>query len=412
MKITAIDARLVDANFRNLIITQIHTNQGITGISEVVTKRFDDATLKAIENITNNIGLIGQDPRQPALHFERMYRDNQWTIGSVAVSAISAIEMAMWDIKGKEVGKPIYELFGGSTFDQVPVYCHVPGGSTPQEFADNIADAKSRGYKVCKTTLPVYYGQVKKVSTDGAEYAAKGAAYSGTKGKVDGSYNEHQWLDKTILKEIITFFEKAREAHGDTMEIWVDCHARLSGATAQKLVYGLKDLVDLVEEPLPPEDIRGLKALKEASCGYGGPKIAAGERTATVYDHNMLRMVTEQAVDIFQPDLGNSGGFGQFRELSGIAATNNVAMAPHNPNGPLSVAQGLQAMCFIRNGHIFETVGNQAEADLAEELLTNSEVILSKNGYISPPTGPGLGVELNTKALDKRPFKRYYQATR
>ena len=412
MKITAIDARLVDANFRNLIITQIHTDQGITGISEVVTKRFDDATLKAIENITNNIGLIGQDPRQPALHFERMYRDNQWTIGSIAVTAISAIEMAMWDIKGKEVGKPIYELFGGSTFDRVPVYCHVPGGSTPQEFADNIADAKSRGYKVCKTTLPVYYGQAKKVSTDGAEYAAKGAAYSGTKGKVDGSHNEHQWLDKTVLKEIITFFEKAREIHGDTMEIWVDCHARLSGATAQKLVYGLKDLVDLVEEPLPPEDIRGLKALKEASWAYGGPKIAAGERIATVYDHNMLRMVTEQAVDIFQPDLGNSGGFGQFREFAGIAAANNVALAPHNPNGPLSVAQGLQAMCFIRNGHIFETVGNQAEADLAAELLTNPEVILSKDGYITPPTGPGLGVELNTKALDKRPFQRYYQATR
>lgn len=412
MKITAIDVRLIDANFRNLIITQIHTDEGITGISEVVTKRFDDATLKAIENITNNIGLIGKDPRQPALHFERMYRDNQWTIGSVAVSAISAIEMAMWDIKGKEVNKPIYDLFGGSTFDRVPVYCHVPGGSSPEEFADNIADAKNRGYRVCKTTLPVYYGQVQKVSEDGSLYAAKGAAYSGTKGKVEGSQNEHQWLSKTILTEIITFFEKARTVHGDTMEIWVDCHARLSSAHAQKLMYGLRDLVDLIEEPLPPEDIRGLKALKEASATYGGPKIAAGERAATIYDRNMLSMVTEQAVDIFQPDLGNSGGFGQFREISGLAAANNVAMAPHNPNGPLSVAQGLQAMCFIRNGHIFETVGNQSEIDLANELLRNPEIIMSKDGYLTPPTTPGLGVELNLKALEKRPFQRYYQATR
>jgi L-alanine-DL-glutamate epimerase-like enolase superfamily enzyme len=79
LKITAIDARLVDANFRNLIITQIHTDVGITGISEVVTKRFDDATLHGIRNLTENIGLIGKDPRQPNLHFERMYRDNQWT---------------------------------------------------------------------------------------------------------------------------------------------------------------------------------------------------------------------------------------------------------------------------------------------------------------------------------------------
>ena len=412
MKITAIDARLVDANFRNLIITQIHTDAGITGISEVVTKRFDDATLQGIRNLTDNIGLIGKDPRQPALHFERMYRDNQWTIGTVAVSAISAIEMAMWDIKGNEVGKPIYELFGGPTFEEIPVYCHVPGGSSPGEFADNIGGALDRGYRVVKTTLPVYYGQVQRVSQDGTEYRLGGAAYSGTKGKVDGSHNEHQWIDPRIIEEVISFFAKAREIHGARVEIWVDCHARLSGATAVRLVHGLRGLADLIEEPLPPEDIRGLKELREASYACGGPKIAAGERTATVYDRNMLSMVTEQAVDIFQPDLGNSGGFGQFRELAGIAAMNNVAMAPHNPNGPLSVAQGLQAMAFIRNGHIFETVGNQAEEGLAEELLQNPEVIKSKNGYISRPTGPGLGVELNLKGLEKRPFERYYQTTR
>jgi galactonate dehydratase len=412
MKITAIDARLVDANFRNLIITQIHTDAGITGISEVVTKRFDDATLQGIRNLTDNIGLIGKDPRQPALHFERMYRDNQWTIGTVAVSAISAIEMAMWDIKGKEVGKPIYELFGGPTFEKIPVYCHVPGGSSPEEFADNIGGALDRGYRVVKTTLPVYYGQVQRVSQDGTEYRLGGAAYSGTKGKVEGSHNEHQWIDPRIIEEVISFFAKARETHGNQVEIWVDCHARLSGATAVRLVHGLRGLADLIEEPLPPEDIRGLKELREASYACGGPKIAAGERTATVYDRNMLSMVTEQAVDIFQPDLGNSGGFGQFRELAGIAAMNNVAMAPHNPNGPLSVAQGLQAMAFIRNGHIFETVGNEAEEGLAEELLQNPEVIKSKNGYISCPTGPGLGVELNIEGLEKRPFERYYQTTR
>ena len=412
MKITEIDVRLVDANFRNLIITQIHTDAGLTGVSEVVTKRFDDATLKAIENITTNIGLIGKDPRRPALHFERMYRDNQWTIGSVAVSAISAIEIAMWDIKGKEVGKPIYELFGGPTFERIPVYCHVPGGSSPDEFADNIAEARERGYKVVKTTLPVYYGQAKRVSQDGTEYGIQGAAYSGTKGKVDGSHNEHQWIETSIISEVVAFYDRARQVHGDEVELWVDCHARLSGATAIQLVHGLRGLVDLIEEPLPPEDIRGLKKLKEASYAAGGPKIAAGERTATVYDHNMLRMVTEQAVDIFQPDLGNSGGFGQFRELAGIAAMHNVAIAPHNPNGPLSVAQGLQAMAFIRNGHIFETIGNQAEEDLAAEILENPEVIKSRDGYINPPEGPGLGIELNLAGIEKRPFKRYYQTTR
>ncbi|RTZ60535.1 MAG: hypothetical protein DSZ33_02660, partial [Gammaproteobacteria bacterium] len=103
-------------------------------------------------NLVENIGFVGKDPRQPALHFERMYRDNQWTTGTVAVSAISALDIAMWDIKGQEVGKPVYELFGGPTFDgRVPVYCHVPAGATREEFADNISSALDRGYRVMKT---------------------------------------------------------------------------------------------------------------------------------------------------------------------------------------------------------------------------------------------------------------------
>ena len=412
MKITSVDARLIDANFRNLIITRICTDEGITGYSEVVTKRFDDATLKGIDNLVENIGLIGADPRQPALHFERMYRDNQWTIGTVAVSAISALEMAMWDIKGREVGKPVYELFGGPTFTRVPVYCHVPGGGTPQEYADNVGGALERGYRVMKTTIPVYYGQVQKVAADGAEYGLSGAAYSGTKGRVDGSHNEHQWTDPAVIDEVVEYFACAKATYGDRVELWVDCHARLSGATSARLVHGLKGLVDVIEEPLPGEDVSGLLQLKEASYACGGPRIAAGERTATVYDRNMVGMLTRQAVDVFQPDIGNCGGYGQLRELAAVAAMHNVAVAPHNPNGPLSVAQGLQGIAFLRNGYILETVGNEAEEELAAQVLRNPEAVRSRDGFLDLPAGPGLGVEIDEEGLAARPFERYYQTTR
>ena len=90
----------------------------------------------------------------------------------------------------------------------------------------------------------------------------------------------------------------------------------------------------------------------------------------------------------------------------------NVAMAPHNPNGPISVAQGLHAIASIRNGHILETVGNEEEEKLAQELLVNPEVVCSKDGYIDLPRGPGLGIELDMKGIENRPFKRYYQTTR
>ena len=125
-----------------------------------------------------------------------------------------------------------------------------------------------------------------------------------------------------------------------------------------------------------------------------------------------MRMVTEQMVDIFQPDIGNCGGFTSFYELAAVATMHNVAMAPHNPNGPLSVAQGIQAIASVRNGHIFETVGNEAEEELAAQLLINPEVVRSKDGFIELPTGPGIGVELNPEGLEGRPFKRYYQTTR
>ncbi|MFH1570629.1 MAG: mandelate racemase/muconate lactonizing enzyme family protein [Gemmatimonadota bacterium] len=412
MKITAVDARLIDAGFRNLIITRLQTDAGITGYSEVVTKRFDDATVQAIGNLVENIGLVGKDPRQPALHFERLYRDNQWTIGTVAVSAISALEIAMWDIKGRELGRPVYDLFGGPTFERVPVYCHVPGGASPEEYCDHLAAALDRGYRVMKTTIPVYYGQVRRVSADGVEYRLRGAAYSGTKGRVDGSHNEHQWTDPSVVAEVIAFFERAKAAHGDRVELWVDCHARLSGATAMRLVHGLGGLVDVMEEPLPPEDVSGLLQLKEASYAAGGPRLAAGERVATVYDRNMVSMLTRQAVDVFQPDVGNCGGFGQVRELGAVAAMHNIGVAPHNPNGPLSVAQGLQAMAFLRNGYILETVGNQGEEELAADILHNPEVLRSRDGHIDVPTGPGLGVEIDERGLARRPFRRYYQATR
>ena len=123
-------------------------------------------------------------------------------------------------------------------------------------------------------------------------------------------------------------------------------------------------------------------------------------------------MLTTQAVDGFQPDIGNGGGFGQLKELSTVAAMNNIAIAPHNPNGPLSVVQGLQGMGFLRNGYILETVGNEDEERLAEQLLTKPELVCSKDGFLDLPTGPGLGVELNEEGLAAMPFERYYQTTR
>src|SRR5712692_1283339 len=246
MKITAVRVYLVAIGFRNGIFTEIETDAGITGVSETTMKRRSRTIATYIDELSRY--LIGKDPTRIEDHVEKLYRDSFWVGGPMHATAISAVEIALWDIVGKELGVPIYRLFGGPTRDAVLVYAHCASGGSPGQFAKNVKERQEQGYHAIKTTLPVFYGAASQVAAGTQRMAARG--YSGTLGTIDHSHKETEYLPADIFDQIAAYFAAARDAVGAEMGLAVDCHGRLSPANAVRLSEALAPSnLMFVEEP-------------------------------------------------------------------------------------------------------------------------------------------------------------------
>ena len=385
MQITGLNTTVVNLDFRNCVILRVETDQGITGVSETVMKR---KTL-AIEQSILRLGsyLLGKDPTDIEDHFEKMYRDSFWVGGPMHSTAISAVDCALWDILGKSCNRPVYKLLGGPTRKTVPVYCHCPGGDSPEEFAKNIKACQARGYKAVKTTLPVFYGGKSKPDV----------AYSGTGGSIDRSWKETEYLNPAVFRRIREFFVAGREAGGSELGIAVDCHGRLNLKGAIRLCEELEGLDLLfVEEPVPPENAEILAQVQQSTS----IPIAAGERWATIY--GVREFIEKHSVDILQCDLVNCGGITALKKIAAIAEAHAISIAPHNPNGPIATMMNLHLAAAIPNFFILETIGSEADARLAAEILKNP--VRLENGALPLPAGPGFGIEINDSALKKYPY--------
>ncbi|HWC00064.1 MAG TPA: mandelate racemase/muconate lactonizing enzyme family protein [Bryobacteraceae bacterium] len=386
MKITDIRTDIVHIDFRNSILVRIETDEGITGLSETVMKRKTFTIQQSILQLRSY--LIGKDPTEIEDHWEKMYRDSFWVGGPMHATAISAVDCALWDILGKQLGVPVHKLVGGPTRRLVPVYCHCPGGATPEEFARNVQACVARGYRALKTTLPVFYG-------------GKGGGsvnYSGTRGSIDRSWKETEYLNPAVFGRIREFFTAAREAGGPDLGIAVDCHGRLNLKDAVRLCRALEDLhLMFVEEPVPPENADVLlRVAQETSI-----PIAAGERWATI--HGVREFVERQAVDILQCDIVNCGGITGMRKIAALAEAHSIGMAPHNPNGPVATLINLQFAASIPNFYQLETIGSETDLRIWADLL--GEAPRLEDGCLRVPCAPGYGAELREEALARYPYQ-------
>jgi galactonate dehydratase len=316
-----------------------------------------------------------------------MYRDSFWVGGPMHATPISAVDCALWDILAKSLGVPVNKLLGGPTRTRVPVYCHCPSGSTPEEFAANVRASKVRGYLAMKTTLPVFYGA----------RGNGGANYSGTKGAIDRSWKETEYLHPSVFGRIREFFVAAREAAGPEFGIAVDCHGRLNLKGAIRLCRALEDLDLLfVEEPVPPENVDVLAAVqRETSI-----PIAAGERWATI--HGAREFIERQAVDILQCDLVNCGGITGMKKIAAMAEAHYIPLAPHNPNGPVATMMNLQFAASIPNFFMLETIGSEVDRSVWHDLLGSAMEL--DEGHLPVPAAPGFGITLNQEALQRYPY--------
>jgi galactonate dehydratase len=393
MKIEQIRTAIVPLGFRNSIFTRIETDTGHFGCSEVVLKRASGTVTAHLADLTPC--LIGQDPRRIEHLAETLYRDSFWVGGPLHATALSAIDVALWDLKGRALGAPVHELLGGPTRTAVPVYAHCPAGADPEALAAQARRCVARGDRALKITLPLFYGAA---PSDWAVDQPLG--YSGSPGAIARTLKETEYLPTSTFDRIADFFDAARRAVGPDIELAVDCHGRLNVANALRLCAAIEPFRLLfVEEPVPPEDPEALAAVARASP----IPIAAGERWATI--HGVLPFLKAGAVHLLQPDVANCGGLTQARKIAALAEAYGIGLAPHNPNGPLATAASVQLAASIPNFTMLETIGGPDDDALNRSVV--SAPLGAVDGRLPVPEAPGLGVDLLDSVWEERPYREF-----
>ncbi|MCC6679892.1 MAG: mandelate racemase/muconate lactonizing enzyme family protein [Phycisphaeraceae bacterium] len=396
MKITDVRTAISSFGFRNCIFVMVHTDEGITGIGEVVYKRKDMMVEAGIQELRRY--LVGKDPTNIEDHFEKMYRDAFLVGGALQTAPMGAIEIAMWDILGKSLNAPIYKLLGGKCRDRIPVYCHCRCGPSPETFVENINGCVRRGYRAIKTTLPLFYGGNAEVSIDNSKGHHFG--YSGTGGMIPPCHKETELLAPDVFKRIAEYFLAAREAVGPEVHLMVDCHGRLSPANARRLLRELESAnLTFVEEPVPAENAAALREVVRESP----IPIATGERWSTVYDAQ--RFLRENAVHIAQPDVVYCGGIAQTKKIAALCEAQYVPIAPHNPNGPIATMASLHVAAAVPNFLMLETIGSVEDLELADEFIEPGYQLA--DGQMLLPDRPGLGVTFNESACGRHPYQPF-----
>lgn len=328
------------------LFLKVHTNQGIIGLGEPITEGRANTCAEAVQEIAPY--LIGKDPRRVIHHWQAIYRHTFYRGGPILTSALSGIEQALWDIKGKALGIPIYEMLGGPTRQRIRVYAHA---RSPEA----IKKAKKEGYTAFKT---------------GVLNARQSGIVASPK----------------FVEEAIQRFSDLREAAGQDADIGIDFHGAISPQNAALLIKGLEPFQPFfIEEAVNCQNVDVMAELaRETHIPF-----ATGERIFTKW--GFREILEKGAASILQPDLCHAGGIFEGRLIAGMAEAYYAAVAPHNPLGPISLACGLQLAASIPNFLC------QEQVTLGEGYLKTPFKV--EDGHISLPTGPGLGIELDEEAL-------------
>ena len=343
LKITKLETLLVKPRW---LFLKIHTNAGITGLGEPITEGRALTCAEAVKEIEPY--LVGKDPRAVVHHWQAIYRHAFYRGGPILTSALSGIDMALWDIKGKALGVPVYELLGGPTRQRVRVYAHA---RTPE----SMKEAMQKGFTAFKT------GPAKRRPSRCVETPAE-VQYAAEK------------------------FAELRKTVGENVDIGVDFHGAISPALAKVLIKALEPYNPMfIEEPCQAQNH---DVMADIARGTHLP-IATGERVFTKW--GFREVLEKKAATILQPDLCHAGGITEVRLIAGMAEAYYAAIAPHNPLGPISLAAGVQLAASIPNFLI------QEQVSLGEGYLKQPFTV--RDGYLNLPSAPGLGIELDETAL-------------
>ena len=357
MKITEVNTYFVRPRWG---FVEILTDEGISGWGEAVLEGHAAAVLACVQEYKDY--LIGQDPSRIEDIWSTIYRAGFYRGGGVLMSAISGIDQALWDIKGKVFGAPVYELMGGKCRDRIKVYSWV-GGDRPSDVGTAALEKKNAGFSAVKMN------------------ATEELQMIDTYDKVDA-----------VLERVAAI----RESCGKYFGIAIDFHGRVHRPMAKVLAKKLEEFDPMfIEEPVLCEH---MDCFKEIATACNIP-IATGERLFSKYDFK--RLLEAGGVDIIQPDLSHAGGITEVKKLASMAEAYDVALAPHCPLGPIALAACLNVDATSYNAVIQEQcIGipyNVGKSVL--DYANNQDDFKFVDGWVDMPKRPGIGVDVNKELV-------------
>jgi galactonate dehydratase len=346
LKITKLETFLVKPRW---LFLKIHTDAGIVGLGEPITEGRALTCRTAVEEIAPY--LIGKDPRRVVHHWQAIYRHAFYRGGPILTSALSGIDQALWDIKGKALGVPVYELLGGPTRDRVRVYAHA---GRP----DLLKARKAEGFTAFKCG--------------------------------PSKFRPARFIESpTFVGRVAEAFGALRQAAGPDCDIAIDFHGAISAALAKVLIKALEPHLPMfVEEPVNCQESDVMADIARSTH----LPIATGERIFTKW--GFREILEKKAAIVLQPDLCHAGGITEVRLIAGMAEAFYATVAPHNPLGPISLAAGVQIAASIPNFLC------QEQVSLGDGYIKTPFTV--REGYLNLPADPGLGIELDdAKMADK-----------
>jgi gluconate/galactonate dehydratase len=344
-----------------MILVRVVTSDGMIGYGEAVP------TLRVI-NVYNTIkqvakGYIGKEAEEPEKNYHEWYKQDFYLARSFeSATAASAIDQALWDILGKELGAPIYKLLGGKVRDKIPVYANgwYQDAVYPEDFAEKAKRVVNMGYKALKfDPFGPYY----------------------------------DWIDEKGLKEAEARVRAVRETVGDQVDILIEHHGRFNANSAIAIAKRLEKYSPVfMEEPVHHEDIEGLRKYKSVVTSL---KVALGERLVSLKE--AMFYIGERLVDIIQPDLCNIGGITVGKKVVSLAEANDVEVAFHNAFGSVQNAYSLQLSATVKNLYLLENFYDWFPQWKRDIIYDETKV---DNGHVKIPEKPGIGVSINEKAIE------------
>lgn len=362
MKISDVKIYTLDAYRTNWAFVKVETDEGLYGWGEASLGTNE----KALEGMISDLKrlVIGRNPLEIEKFLFEVYRDIYWKGGPVLMSALSGIEIALWDIMGKYFNTPVSTFFGGKVRDRVPMYANAwfIRAREPEEFAAKAKQTADLGIKALKW---------------------------------DPFGKSYMTITKEQMEKTVAIVDAVRSAVGSRVELLIECHGRFNPTTAVEISKELAQFkVKFMEEPCPPDYYDSTAWVRD----HAAVPIAAGERCYG--KHHCAELLEKNAVDFLQPDVFHVGGLLEGKKVAAMAEAKHIPVSFHNPSGPISNAAILQLAATVPNFHIHEIMLTDGKF---RKVITTEEVVY-EDGCILVPDKPGLGIDVNIDEVLSRPY--------